>query len=245
MIQVDSIALLDREKGIFSGICSRHGGCSQVPYKSLNVSFGVGDATLNVSENRQRIGEYFNITTLMSARQIHGKQVAVITEPQDSSEIDGVDALVCSVPGIGLMIQQADCQAILLYDPGKKVVAGVHSGWQGSVANILQETIRIMALTFGCVPCDLIAGISPSLGPCCAEFIHFKTELPKEMHFFQTTKNHFDFWKVSKKQLLDAGVSEDHIEITGVCTKCSDDYFSYRRNRKTGRFCSVIGLRHE
>jgi YfiH family protein len=245
MIQVHSVPLLSREKGIFSGICSRHGGCSPAPYKSLNVSFGVGDSVQNVSENRQRIQDYFKIKTLISARQVHGRQVAVITASQDSSEIDMVDALVCSAPGVGIMIQQADCQAVLLYDPRKKIVAGIHSGWKGSVVNIIQETINVMNLSFGCVPDDLLAGISPSLGPCCAEFIHYKTELPKEMHGFQVRPNYFDFWAISKKQLLDAGLHEENIDITGICTRCSDDYFSYRRNRETGRFCSVIGLSHE
>lgn len=237
-------ALLNKAE-IFHGFFSREGGCSPAPFTSLNVSFGVGDAPQNVAENRQRIQAYFDITTLISARQVHGAQVAVITEPQGSCEIEGVDAIICSVPSIGLLVQQADCQAILLYDPQRRVVAGIHAGWQGSVANIIDATIQTMTLTFGTNPSDLLAGISPSLGPCCAEFINFKTELPTEFQRFQTSPDHFNFWAISNQQLLDAGVDAGNIAINGTCTKCSDNFFSYRKNKQTGRFCSVIGLRHE
>ncbi len=244
-LKPQTIPVLDKEQNIFHGIFSRHGGCSPAPFNSLNVSFGVGDDRQNISNNRQRILDYFGAKTLISAQQVHGKQIAIITEPQDSYEIEGFDALICSVAGIGIMIQQADCQGILLYDPQKKIVAGIHSGWQGSVANIIQETISTMTTTFGCLPSDLIAGISPSLGPCCAEFVHFETTLPKAFHNFQIKPNHFDFWAISKEQLITAGVHVENVEINKTCTKCSDDFFSYRRNKQTGRFCSVIGLCHE
>jgi YfiH family protein len=244
-LEPHTFAFLQKQPSIFHGLFSRHGGCSPPPFASLNVSFGVGDDPHNVEQNRQHIKDHFKIAPLISARQVHGKRVAVISTPQDSNEIDGVDALICSVPGTGILIQQADCQAILLYDPKQKIVAGIHSGWQGSVANIIGETIQTMTLTFGSKPIDLIAGVSPSLGPCCAEFIHYKTELPQEMYPFQTTPNHFDFWAISASQLQAAGVYKENIEINGTCSKCSDQFFSYRRNKTTGRFCSIIGLRHE
>ncbi len=245
MIKTYSIPRLSKEPTIFHGITSRQNGCSPAPFSSLNVSFGVGDTPENVSKNRQQIKDHFDIKTLISARQVHGKQVAIITEPQDSCEIDGFDAIVCSVPDIGIMIQQADCQAVLLYDPQKQIVAGIHSGWQGSVANIIGETINFMSVTFGTNPIDLVAGISPSLGSCCAEFVNYETELPITMHQFQPKPNYFDFWAISKEQLMDTGVLEDNIDVSGICTKCSDQFFSYRRHKTTGRFCSVIGLRHE
>lgn len=245
ILEPHAFSLLQKQPNIFHGVFSRHGGCSTAPFASLNVSFGVGDEPHDVEQNRQQIKNHFNIKSLISARQVHGKRVAVISSPQASTEIDGVDALICSVPGTGILIQQADCQAILLYDPRRKIIAGIHSGWQGSVANIIGETIQTMTMTFGSKPADLVAGISPSLGPCCAEFTHYKKELPQEMHPFQTTANHFDFWAISTKQLVATGVHKENIEINGTCTKCSDQFFSYRRNKTTGRFCSVIGLHHE
>jgi hypothetical protein len=217
---------------------------SQPPYDFLNLSFGVGDAAENVQENRRRVKEALGIPVLASARQVHGDAVWVIDAPfvQDTEEA-GYDALVTDQPGIGLLIQQADCQAVLLHDPVRQVVAAIHAGWRGSVVGIIGKTIRTMAERFGCDPADLAAGISPSLGPCCAEFINHQAELPAEFHSCQVAANHFDFWAISRDQLAAAGVLPANIEIARICTKCSPDYFSFRRERITGRFGSVIALR--
>jgi copper oxidase (laccase) domain-containing protein len=96
-------------------------------------------------------------------------------------------------------------------------------------------------------PADLKAVISPSLGPCCAEFINHRTELPEAFHCYQRTPNFFNFWEISKKQLSENGVHEKNIAIIGRCTACDEDYFSYRRdrksgNRETGRNGSLIAL---
>ncbi len=226
------------------GVCDRHGGVSPAPHRSLNLSFGVGDAVDNVRENRQRLKAALGIPVLASASQVHGDAVWVIDEPLDrDTEQDGYDALVTNQPGIGLLIQQADCQAILLHDPVQKVVANIHAGWRGSVAGIIGKTVRTMTARFGTRPGDLVAGISPSLGPCCAEFVDYRTELPVEMHGYQMAPNRFDFWAISRDQLQESGVRQERIDSAAICTKCGSDYFSFRRERVTGRFGSVIMLR--
>jgi copper oxidase (laccase) domain-containing protein len=89
----------------------------------------------------------------------------------------------------------------------------------------------------------LFAAISPSLGPCCGEFVNYHQELPEAFHGYQIRPNYFDFWAISKDQLRDSGVRSEQIEIAEKCTVCEEDYFSYRRDGVTGRFASVIGLR--
>lgn len=92
-------------------------------------------------------------------------------------------------------------------------------------------------------PTDLQAAISPSLGSCCAEFVNFRQELPKSFYKYQVRENYFDFPAISREQLLSCGVKPANIELSGICTRCDCRWFSYRRQRNTGRFCSVIGLR--
>ena len=143
------------------------------------------------------------------------------------------------------MIQQADCQAVLLFDPVRNVAAAVHCGWRGSVANILEKVVYRMISGFGVSPEELLVAISPSLGPCCAEFVNYKKELPVAFRSFKVQEDYFDFWRISKHQLVSAGVIEENITVTGSCTCCSKDYFSYRRSSRisdgvTGRNCSVI-----
>ena len=230
------------------GLFARHGGTSDGPYDSLNVGVYVGDQPKTVAINRQRIQKAMQVAAVLSARQVHGQGIYCLTEPLDEDqEIDGVDALVTDIPDVGLMIQQADCQAVLLFDPKQAVIAAIHCGWRGSVEQIVPKTIEVMARNYGTAATDLQAVISPSLGPCCAEFVNHKRELPPDFRQFMVRDNHFDFWQVTQTQLVKAGVALPHIRTAGQCTCCSEDYFSYRRTTRqgggpTGRNCSVIAL---
>jgi YfiH family protein len=226
----------------------RQGGVSKGIFTSLNVGAYVGDAENAVQENRRRARESLGVPFLLSAKQVHGTGIYCLTEPLvGNTEIDGVDALVTDLTDVGLMIQQADCQAVLLFDPVKAVIAAIHCGWRGSVQDILAKVITIMVENYGTIPADLQAVISPSLGPCCAEFVNYRRELPEEFHRFMVRDNYFDFWQISRFQLMNAGVFQKNIETTALCTCCSDNYFSYRRATRlssgvTGRNCSVISL---
>ena len=144
---------------------------------------------------------------------------------------------------MGMMIQQADCQAVMLYDPVKQAAGIAHVGWRGSVANIIAETVFAMSQTFSTESVDIIAAISPSLGPCCAEFVNYRSELPAALHGYQVRPNYFNFWAISRDQLCAAGVRPENIHIAEICTCCNHDFFSYRRDRDTGRFASVIGIK--
>lgn len=168
-------------------------------------------------------------------------------EPDEDIEVDGYDAFITRQPGVGLVIQHADCQAVLLYDRGQAAIGAIHSGWRGSVANIIGTTIAAMTTAFGTNPRDIEAVISPSLGPCCAEFVNYAMELPVAFHAHMDDARHFNFWEISRQQLLAFGVPGRSITLPEVCTSCSADYFSYRRACRendgvTGRNCSAIAL---
>jgi len=137
----------------------------------------------------------------------------------------------------------ADCQAVVLFDPVRRVVANIHSGWRGSVANIIAKTVSVMQHHFACNPADLLAGVGPSLGPCCAEFIHYEDEIPRQYWHYKNSGRHFDFWAMSRDQLCKAGVPGDNIRVAGCCTRCRTDlFFSYRAEKVTGRFAVAVGL---
>lgn len=232
-----SYEMFDSQRGVSKGI-----------FTSLNVGAYVGDEEEAVKENRRKVRDSLGVPYLLSAKQVHGTGIYCLTEPIiETTEIDGVDALITDLADVGLMIQQADCQAVLLFDPAKAVIAAIHCGWRGSVQGILAKVITIMVEKYGTLQADIQAVISPSLGPCCAEFVNYQQELPEEFHQFMVRDNYFDFWQISRFQLMNAGVSEKNIETTALCTCCSDNYFSYRRATRlsrgvTGRNCSVISL---
>lgn len=232
------------------GFFTCHGGESGGKYSSLNVGLHVGDEEPAVYANREIIKKKMGVSFLLSALQVHGTKIHVQNEtPTKDLEVLECDALITAQKGVALMVQHADCQAVLLYDSVAGVVAAVHNGWRGSVQNILAEVVAVMVRDYLSKPEDVQAIVGPSLGPCCAEFRNYENELPEEFTRFQTHKNHFDFWQISRAQLRKEGLQAAHIAITGHCTRCSTDYFSYRRavqtgDGVTGRNGSVIVL-HE
>ncbi|MBU1137969.1 MAG: polyphenol oxidase family protein [Proteobacteria bacterium] len=237
-----------RERGRIIISTDRRGGISRSPYNSLNLSYGVGDESYCVAENRERLKIEGPFTHLLSARQVHGDDIFMATgELSADLEVDGYDSLMTETIGLGLMIQQADCQAVTLYDPRRPAIAAVHCGWKGSVLDILGKTVQAMKDCYRTSPSMLQAYVSPSLGPCCAQFINHARELPPAFLAFQERKNYFNFWKISRMQLLQAGLDADNIILSEQCTSCSADHFSYRRacrqgDGRTGRCATVIGL---
>jgi YfiH family protein len=229
------------------GMFRRSGGTSSAPFASLNFSEHIGDQQERVQANRARAIEALQLPSLVAVRQVHADRVLVVDKEHPRSESEGYDAIISTLTGVGLLIQQADCQAVLLHAPQQGAVAAVHCGWRGSVTDIIGKTIHRLQTAYGVNPADLRAAVSPSLGPCCAEFIHYQRELPAWMHAFQVRPTYFDFWAISQHQLMAAGVPVKHIDIASVCTRCDHNFFSYRRaqqegNGITGRNGSIIGL---
>jgi copper oxidase (laccase) domain-containing protein len=132
----------------------------------------------------------------------------------------------------------------MFYDPRNRVVANVHCGWRGQVDNVLGETVSLLQARFKTRPADLYAAVGPGLGPCCAEFRNFRREFPPHLWTYQVQPEHFDLWELSRDQLVTAGLSPERIQLIRLCTRCGvDDFYSYRRNRVSGRQGAVIALR--
>lgn len=221
---------------------TRWGGVSLPPYNDLNVGLNVGDDREAVEENLQIVSRILDARKMVSIQQVHGSRLAVIDSPVHQTGLGGVDGLLTDMRGISLLIQHADCQAVVLYDPENRAIANIHCGWKGSVSNILIKAVRKMVRVYSSHPENLWASISPSLGPCCAEFRDWKNLLPRTLHGFQTAPAHFDFWAITLWQLRSAGLPSEQIETSRICTACSKDYFSYRREGVTGRNATAIML---
>lgn len=240
---------LSEVPGLVHGIFSRHGGVSEKPYASLNVAWNNGDAPEAVQENLLRVKHAMAVERLVASRQTHSSTIHLADEEcLARAEVrppilltPAGDALITAQVGVGLLIKIADCQAILIADPVRRVIANVHCGWRGSVGEIPIKAVAVMRDRFGCRPQDLLAGISPSLGPCCAEFRNYAEELPDSFRRFQTRPAYFDFWAITRWQLVRAGLRPDHIEAANRCTVCEKDtFFSYRGEKQTGRNAAVL-----
>lgn len=239
---------LGASEGVRHGVFSRIGGESRPPFDSLNMAQSVGDRSQAVAANRRRVSDAMGPGRLVILHQVHG--TGVVEAPDDAAGDFGPaisagkgDALITDRPGVWLTILVADCQAVLIWDPDRPAVANIHSGWRGSVGNIVGKTVAAMVHRFGSDPRRLFAGIGPSLGPCCAEFVNYRREIPQPFWRHLGPGYRFDFWAITREQLVDAGLSDERIFSSGICTRCSTDFFfSYRGEKATGRFAAVIGL---
>jgi hypothetical protein len=234
--------------GLKHAVFTRLGGVSSAPFTSLNVSYDTKDEAWKVRENLRRIRAALASPSLLYARQVHGSTILTLhqrppVDPDRPYPLAGIDGFVSGVPGLAMMIKVADCQAVLLFDRRRQVAAAVHAGWRGSAQDLPGKAVRVMMREFRCRPTDIVAGISPSLGPCCAEFRNWRTELPESFLTYEVRPTYFDFWAISRAQLMEAGIPGENIEIAGLCTRCHPEvFYSYRGEGRTGRFAVTIGL---
>ncbi len=247
---------------LWHGFSTRAGGVSSVYGAAegrsgeLNLGYTTEDDPERVCENRLRLVEWVSgsrATPLVVLRQIHsGTSVALRSEEPLWKEPPQADGILSDRPGVLLAVQTADCIPVLVADPERRVVATFHAGWRGTVQRIVEEGIARMQAEYGCAPEQLVAAIGPGIGGCCyavgeelrtrftAQFLYadvlFRSSAEGELFL--------ELREANRRQLLDAGVRADQIEVAGGCTQCdAQRFFSYRGQMcRTGRMMSVIGI---
>lgn len=185
-------------------------------------------------------------TPVQFNEQLHGTSTWMVEKEEAFSlrPFKKGDALMTRYAEIPLVIRIADCASILLFDPIQKVVANVHAGWRGMVQRIIHTALLQLAERFGCKKKNILAGISPMLGPCCSRFSNPEKELPRFLHSYILGENMVDLWSIVEGQLRECGIMKDHIENPRMCTLCNpEDFYSYRREPGVGRFGTAIMLK--
>ena len=222
-------------------VTTRHGGVSAPPHDTLNLAQG-DDRPEAVAENLDRVKRALGLKRLAWVRQVHGDRILQVP-PGADGPVGEADGLATDQAGVGLMIKQADCQAVILVEPEQGVLALLHVGWRGNVADMPGKGVAWLAQRFGVEPAGLHAAVSPGLGPCCAEFTNHARELGPSFLPYRVGENHFDLPAVTRDQLIAAGVRPGRIELSGLCTRCDPRFFSYRREGQTGRFATLAVLK--
>jgi hypothetical protein len=230
---------------------TRKGGTSPPPYDTLNLSVNNGDQPEYVSRNKSRIAKAFEfeLNRLALLDQVHQDKVFLLKGPALClpSPLE-YDAQMTNVPNIFLGILTADCIPIFLVDRKKKVIAAIHAGRQGTALHITRKVLKKMNQEFGCLPQDLLIALGPSIGSCCYE-IDEKTYSP-EWESFSTAagggKWMVDLARINIAQIENEGVKKDQIFWIDLCTGCHRDlFFSNRKEGKTGRQLSFIGIKEK
>ena len=200
----------------------------------------------------------FPETQLRFLKQVHGTTVHEIqrlpdTERASNLEKDDVtilegDGSVSMSPGLGLGLYTADCLPIFLYDSRSGKIAAAHAGWRGLVAGVLHETVRKMNAT----PDALRVWIGPHIrqqsfevGADVADRLAKSSIIGDQaitMHSLDPQKRMVNLTLIAVSQLKSHAISEKNLWISSVNTFEDQNYFSYRRDGKTGRLLSFITL---
>ena len=196
---------------------------------------------------------------VIQGHQVHDKRIAIIDSPTLSREdLEGYDAFVTSLEGVAIGVRTADCVPVLLYDPVKRVIAAVHSGWKETALHISIHTIALMKERFGCDPSTMKAVIGPAIGPRSFQVGEEVVEKFREEGFpmeriwtYEGEGNgtpmsgghHLDLFGANVFLLEKAGIRSGNIQVAGIDTFTDTSFFSARREGvKCGRIINSIRL---
>ena len=237
--------------GVIARVSNRLGGISHPPFDSFNLALHVDDVRESVLHNRQLLQSKLpRGMAVQWLEQVHG--TAVVDAGTDGAERCG-DAVYVDRPGLAGAVLTADCLPVFFASRTGRRVAVAHAGWRGLAAGILEKTLARFPDAAG----DVLVWLGPAIGPC-----HFEVgaevrdvfldacpdraarQSLQEQAFRPAEKdNKFlaDLYAIARARLAACGVND--ITGGGFCTYCAaDTYYSYRRDGRTGRFVSLIGI---
>jgi hypothetical protein len=256
---------IDNTNLVNHGFSTRLGGVSKEHLSSMNLSFTRGDEDTNVFENYRRITAALDVeyNKLVLSHQTHTTNIKVVTKEDmgkgltKEKEYTDIDGLITNERGITLVTFYADCVPLLFVDPVNKAIGSSHSGWRGTVNKMGKITVEKMHEQYGTNPQDVIAAIGPSICIDCYEVSeevieefakNFKQDIMEDICYKKDNgKYQLDLWKANKYVLLEAGIKEENIAVTNICTCCNSELlFSHRASHgMRGNLAALIGLKNE
>ena len=178
--------------------------------------------------------------------QTHTDNVKIVRKIEKLEDTDGI---ITNKKEIALITTSADCISLLLYDPVKKAIGSIHSGWKGTLKGIIVKAIEKMKNEYKSNPEDIICCICPSIRQCCFEV----DEDVKDLFYnkYKDLKNideiiklgdkkedkqkyYIDTVKINRELLKNIGLKEENIIDSNICTMChSKEFHSYRADGKS------------
>lgn len=230
--------------GILHGFSTRrseHGEFTLGPIGSENPAIPI---------NRARFLSAVGMTgwPFLKLKQTHSDIIHRMDDTRAAVEPLEGDAAITAVHGVVLGIQTADCVPILIADRQGRAVAAIHAGWRGIAARIAEKAVNRISKEYGIEPGDLVAAIGPHNAVCCYEVGDEVVEAVQDPEVVirrpDWKKPHLNQGLANQRQLVGAGIPENQISASNLCTQCrSDLFYSYRREGKhTGRLLAVIGI---
>ncbi|MCL2415734.1 MAG: peptidoglycan editing factor PgeF [Defluviitaleaceae bacterium] len=230
------------------GFSTRIGGVSKGHHASLNLALKPGDDFENILENFRRIciAMGSDMDNVVISHQVHKTNIRDVTQKdrgkglkieRDYQEIDG---LITSERNLILTTHYGDCVPLLLLDVEKRVIAGIHAGWRGTLANIAGKAVAKFINNYNSNPRDILVGIGPSISAKNFEvradvYEKFQKTLPVSADFIyngkDADKRNMNLWGINRCLLEMSGILSENIECAELCTFENPDlFYSHRRD---------------
>ena len=235
---------------------TRLGGNSVAPYDSFNLAHHVADDNEQVMQNRALVKADFGFERLCFMEQTHSSDVTIVDESNLETPIFNCDGLVTKLKKTALAVMTADCLPLLLCDERNDVVAAIHCGWKGIERNIIGNAIDVME-SLGAELSTIVPYFGPAIGPASFEVgpevkAIFEAKHPAHSQAFVIRdgvkselgepKYLCDIYKLAIIELESHGVTSR--PFGGHCDTYmqSPVFYSYRKEKVTGRMASIICL---
>lgn len=224
---------------------TRSGGISQVPFDQLNLGDHVDDDPQAVLANRAIVRNKLQLPDEpLWLTQVHGITVATVGQAAQATTADAAVAI-----GVGKVcaIMTADCLPVLFCNKDGSVVAGAHAGWRGLEAGVLESTIQAMDTK----PQDILVWMGAAIGPQHFEvgdevreaFVKSQAQAEQAFKANGAGKWLADLYLLARFRLEQSGIARENIYGGTQCTYAqADQFYSYRRESRTGRMAALIWL---
>ena len=231
---------------------TRLGGVSVGEFTSMNMAFNRGDNPESVTENYKRICKSagFDFESLTASAQDHNTFVRAVTSENKGigiykpRDLHSVDALITNEKGITLVTYYADCTPLFFVDTKQKAIGLAHAGWRGTVGRIGEKVVKKMTELYGTNPADIVAAIGPAISVCCyevdkpcADYFYALSDLDSSRFVFpkENGKYMIDLLETNRQILVAAGVKNENITISDICTNCNSELLWSHRATKGKR----------
>lgn len=251
-------------------ICNSKNGMEYLQFKKL-LDFGIKHAYTLKGENinfrsgsKEEKDSYskiydaigLDVTTLVKPLQNHTSTVRCIDKVIKKEELKNTDGLITDKRNIALTSTNADCILFLFYDPVKKVIANIHSGWKGTFQKIAEKAVVKMINYYNCKPEDINCFICPSIRKCHFEVDKDVKDLCEDIFLFTNKTNEFiekgkvidgkqkymiDTVMINKILLKELGLVDSNIIDSNICSVCNSNKInSYRVEGKDFKLATAI-----
>jgi YfiH family protein len=227
--------------GVRALVTTRSGGASRGPFAAFNLGTRVGDDPSAVERNRELLRRHLPADPVW-LHQVHG---AAAVDAESAGALARADAAVAHTRHAVCAVLTADCLPVLLAHRGARAVGIAHAGWRGLAAGVVEAAVARMAVP----PGEIVAWLGPAIGPRAYEvgrdvhdaFVASDAGAGAAFAPSGDGKFHADLYALARLRLAAAGVTA--VSGGGFCTHAERErFYSYRRERSTGRFASLVWL---